>query len=81
MDTYTIFTSYALVPTGSTFGKPYTQAIHCNYINRMQITTDNIAIQEVRVNFANSDEFKFLNGSDLMVQGIRRIEFIFLFRW
>jgi hypothetical protein len=63
MNTYTIFTSYLLVPTGSTFGQPYSQAVHCNYINRMQITTDNIAIQEVRVNFANADEFKFLNGN------------------
>lgn len=59
MNTYTIFTSYVLVPTG----QPYTQAIHCNYINSMQITTDNIAIQEVRVNFANPNEFRFLNGN------------------
>jgi len=62
MSNYTIFTTYALVPTGNTAG--YGQAIHCNYINKMQIQTDNLAIQEVRVNFQNVNEFKFL-GDDL----------------
>lgn len=61
MKSYTVFTTYALVPTGGTVGQPYTQAIHCNYINTMQLTTDNLAIQEIRVNFLNADEFKFLS--------------------
>lgn len=61
MKSYTVFTTYALVPTGGTIGQPYTQAIHCNYINTMQLTTDNLAIQEIRVNFLSADEFKFLS--------------------
>ncbi len=61
MKSYTVFTTYALVPTGGTIGQPYTRAIHCNYINTMQLTTDNLAIQEIRVNFLNADEFKFLS--------------------
>jgi hypothetical protein len=59
MNSYTVFTTYALVPTGITAG--YIRAIHCNYINTMQLTTDNLAIQEIRVNFLDASEFKFLS--------------------
>jgi len=56
---YTVFTTYALVPTGNTAG--YKQAIHCNYIKSVEIDTDNLYIQEISLNFSNSSDFKFLN--------------------
>jgi len=72
-DTYTIYTSYALIPTGSTAG--YGRTVHCNYINNMQLTTTNINIEEIRVNFVNASDFKFLsntttNGTGYTVQRI-----------
>lgn len=60
MNSYTIYTTYALLPTGNTSG--YGTAIHCNYINSMQLTTNDISIQEVRLNFQNVDDFKFLSS-------------------
>lgn len=61
---YTIFTSYVLAPTGTTSGHTsgYQQGIHCNYFKSMQIETDNLYIQEVSLNFANTDDFKFLSS-------------------
>jgi len=56
---YTVFTTYALVPTGNT---GYKQAIHCNYIKSVEIDTDNLSIQEISLNFANSNDFKFLSS-------------------
>jgi len=61
MNTYTIFTTYALVTTGSTFGLTYTRGIHCNYIKKTQITTSDISIHEINFNFPNLNDFKFLN--------------------
>lgn len=60
---YTIYTTYALVPTGNTAG--YGRAIHCNYINMLEITTNDISIQEIRLNFNNINDFKFL-ASDIL---------------
>jgi hypothetical protein len=59
MANYTVFTTYALVPTGNTAG--YNQAIHCNYIKSVEIETDNLLIQEISLNFSSSDDFKFLS--------------------
>jgi len=59
INTYTVYTTYALVPTGNTAG--YNKAIHCNYINSMEIVTDNITIQEIRMNFTSANDFKFLS--------------------
>ena len=58
---YTVFTTYVLVPTGNTAG--YQQAIHCNYIKSVEIDTNNLYIQEISLNFANTEDFKFLNTS------------------
>lgn len=60
MNNYTIFVTYALVPTGNTCG--YQRAIHCNYINTLQLSTDDILIQEIKLNFQNVDDFKFLSN-------------------
>lgn len=59
MTTYTVYTTYALISTGNT--TIFNSAIHCNYINTMQITTDNISIQEVKINFSDVNNFKFLS--------------------
>jgi len=61
MANYTVFTTYALVPTGNTAG--YKQGIHCNYIKSVEIETDNLLIQEISLNFSSSDDFKFLSTS------------------
>jgi hypothetical protein len=61
MNSYTIYTTYALVTTGNTAG--YKRAIHCNYINTLQLETDNLSIQEVRLNFQNSNDFNFLSDN------------------
>lgn len=76
MNSYTIFTTYALISTGNTTG--YKSAIHCNYINSTQISTDNISIQEIRLNFSNINDFKFLstdvaNGTGYTVHRIYAI--------
>jgi len=66
MSNYTVFTTYALVPTGTTTG--YKQAIHCNYIKNVEIDTDNLDIREISLNFSSQDDFKFL-GSGIDATG------------
>ena len=61
MKSYTVFTTYALAPSGNTIG--FNQAIHCNYIKSLEIETTSISIQEFRFYFDDSDDFKFLNDS------------------
>lgn len=60
---YTAFMTYILVPTGATSGITegwgYSQAIHCNYINKIQF--DNLTNKEFNIYFENSEEFKFLS--------------------
>lgn len=73
---YTLFTTYALVPTGNTSG--YNRAIHCNYIKKLEIETNDINIQEIRLNFLNVNDFKFLstnitNGTGYTVHKIYMI--------
>jgi hypothetical protein len=58
-NTYTIYTTYALISTGNT--TVYNSAIHCNYIQSMQVTTDNISIQQIPINFSSKNDFKFLS--------------------
>ena len=66
MSGHTIFITYVLLPTGQTVGSGYTQAIHCNYINKMQSLSVNSYITEVNLNFSNSSDFKFLsNGTGI----------------
>jgi len=59
MNNYTIFTTYALVPNN--FINGYVQAIHCNYINTLQLVTDDMSINEIRFNFQDVEDFKFLS--------------------
>jgi len=75
--TYTIYATYALVPTGNT--SAYKQAIHCNYINNIQLVTTNINIEELRINFVNSGDFKFLSSATTSGIGytVHRIYVIF----
>lgn len=68
---YTVFTTYLLVPTGNTTGSGYTQAIHCNYINSVEIETDNLYIQEISFNFPNINDFKFLNSGFTTTTGFQ----------
>jgi hypothetical protein len=58
---YTVFFSYLLVPTtGYTNGGGYSEAIHCNYINRIYL--ESIVNKEVNINFTNFSDFKFLSA-------------------
>lgn len=63
MSGHTIFITYVLLPTGQTVGSGYTQAIHCNYIKKMQSISVNPYITEVNLNFTNINDFKFLSNS------------------
>ena len=75
--TYTIYATYVLVPTGNT--SVYKQAIHCNYINNIQLVTTNINIEELHINFVNSSDFKFLSSATTSGTGytVHRIYAIF----
>lgn len=59
---YTVFFSYLLAPnTGDTNGCGYSEAIHCNYINKIYL--DSIVNKEVNIHFDNYNDFKFLAES------------------
>jgi hypothetical protein len=59
---YTVFFSYLLTPnSGNTVGNGYSEAIHCNYINKT--TLDTISNREVNINFSNANDFKFLSAN------------------
>lgn len=60
---YTVFTTYLLVPSGST-QVGYSQAIHCNYIKSIVLDTDNPEIMELNMSFPSKSDLKFL-ASDL----------------
>jgi hypothetical protein len=57
MSGYTVFISYVLVPISG-----FSQAIHCNYIKSLQLITANLSAEEIRINFPNTNDFKFLNS-------------------
>ena len=59
---HTIFISYILTPTtGVTTG--FTQAIHCNYINSLQLNTNSPDIEEINLYFnGGASDFKFLSN-------------------
>jgi hypothetical protein len=64
MEGNTAFISYVLIPSGITAGY-YSQAIHCNYIKKINLGTTDPYIQEISLNFPriNMDYFKFLGTS------------------
>lgn len=55
---YTVFFSYMLANESSS---GYTSAIHCNYINKLQV--DTLTNKEVNIYFNNINDFKFLSVS------------------
>jgi len=55
----TAFISYVLLPTGITDGS-YSQAIHCNYIKKIDLGGSDPYIQEISLNFPDPNQFKFL---------------------
>jgi len=60
MEGNTVFISYILIPTGGTVVGNYSQAIHCNYIKKIDLGTANPYVQEVSLNFPDITDFKFL---------------------
>ena len=56
----TVFISYILIPTSGLTDGNYSQAIHCNYFKKIDLGTTDPYIQEVSLNFPNSNYFKFL---------------------
>lgn len=55
---YTTFITYLLESTSG-----YSTSIHCNYIQEVQMVTDNPSIMQISLSFSNSDDFKFLSGN------------------
>lgn len=60
MTGYTAFVSYILIPTSGTINSDYSQAIHCNYIKKLDLNTTNPDVQEISLNFPDINDFKFL---------------------
>ena len=60
MEGSTAFTSYLLIPTTGLTAGDYSQAIHCNYIKKIDLGVNNPYVQEIRMNFPSIGDFKFL---------------------
>ena len=59
---YTVFFTYMLWSDSTqTNGYGYSDAIHCNYINKLYL--DDIVNREVNIYFNNINDFKFLSNS------------------
>ncbi len=58
MSGYTAFITYALVSVSG-----YSQAIHCNYVKSIQLPAANPYLEQINVDFANIDDFQFLNDN------------------
>ena len=67
MEGNTAFISYILIPTGTTIDNNYSQAIHCNYIKKIDLGTSNPYVQEISLNFPDIDDFKFLASEQVGV--------------
>jgi len=61
MEGNTVFISYTLISNGYT-GNSYTQAIHCNYIKKIDLGTTDPYVQEISLNFPYPNDFKFLKN-------------------
>jgi len=66
MEGYTVYFTYMLSNSGST-GFGYGDAIHCNYINSLQI--DSISNKEVGLYFNNVNDLKFLTTGNVNGSG------------
>jgi len=62
----TVFISYILIPAQPT-GQTYSQAIHCNYVKKINLGQVDPYIQEVSLNFPNIDYFKFLTSEPFIM--------------
>lgn len=61
----TAFVSYILVPNGLQGKGNYSQAIHCNYIKKVDLGTTDPYVQDIKIYFQDKNDFKFLfNGVD-----------------
>jgi len=58
----TVFISYVFKPSGLSDGS-YSQAIHCNYIKKIDLGTSDPYIQEISLNFPDPNDFKFLSSA------------------
>ena len=56
----TVFISYLLTPTTGLTAGDYSQAIHCNYIKKLDLGGVDPYIQELSLNFPEITDFKFL---------------------
>jgi len=70
MNGYTLFISYFFVPLSG-----YSQAIHCNYIHRVELDDYNPYIETIKLNFPNINDFKFLNSNTGTTTGYSTHEF------
>lgn len=62
----TAFISYILIPTVGLPAGNYSQAIHCNYIKKIDLGGTDPYVQEIGLNFPDITDFKFLaNTADL----------------
>ena len=66
---YTAFITYVLIPTG------YTQPIHCNYINEIDLNAGDYYVQKISVSFSNTNEFRFLNANSGATTGYSANQF------
>lgn len=60
MDGNTVFISYILTPTTGLTAGDYSQAIHCNYIKKIDLGISDPYVQEISLNFLDPNDFKFL---------------------
>ncbi|MDA3778797.1 MAG: hypothetical protein PF487_00955 [Bacteroidales bacterium] len=56
----TAFITYVLIPNGLQTTGNYSQAIHCNYIKKIDLGVTDPYVQEIKFNFPNKTDFKFL---------------------
>jgi len=74
MEGNTVFISYILVPSGITTGS-YSQAIHCNYIKKIDLGGTDPYVQEVSLSFPTIDvtDFKFLTSGATIGYSVNKI--------
>lgn len=70
----TAFITYILIPNGLQETGNYSQAIHCNYIKKIDLGTTDPYVQEIKFNFPNKSDFKFL-GNDTHIINEQRTGF------
>lgn len=64
---YTVFFTYMLANSGNTVEYGYSNAVHCNYINSVQL--NDVVNKEVNLYFNNINDFKFLSTGSTVGTG------------